>query len=238
MERKKSVEGVQYYEDKVTKRYQLADRLMQAVREGNEYQALQIIRERNALILPGRLADALTEFKYDMIQTKTLVIQVLREIGVPELMLDGVHAEYTQKIARAENLGECCVLAEEMVQRLCRMNELKSVKSYPKLVQDVILTVDMDLRQPLTLQFFADRLNINDSYLSALFRREVGKTLTDYVTERRMEEAMQLLSKTQAPVKSVAKQVGIQDVPYFSRLFKRRTGRTPSEYRQQVMAQA
>lgn len=225
--------GVPYYTENVIKRYQLADQLMQSVREGNQYLALQAVRARSALTPPGRLPDELEEFKYDLIQIKSLLIQTLREIGVPELLMDAVHTEFTQKIYLAQSIEECKLLAEEMVRRFCGLNHLKSVQSYSMLVQKVILTVDVDLRQPLTLQYFAQRLNVNDSYLSNLFRKEVGMTLTDYVTTRRMERAMHLLAASQAPVKQVAKQVGIRDVPYFSRLFKKKTGMTPSEYRQQ-----
>jgi len=115
--------------------------------------------------------------------------------------------------------------------RFCDMNSLKEIQRYSLLVQTVLQTVDRDLSQPLTLQDFAKKLNVNSSYLSNLFSKEVGVTLTEYVTAQRISYAADLLLTTQEPIKTVAKKAGIPDVQYFSRLFKKRTGQTPSQYR-------
>lgn len=224
-------EGIQLYLANVSKRYDLADQLMQSVKEGNEHHALRAIRERNILRLPGRLEDELMERKFDLIQIKTLLVQVLRIMGVDEMRLDSVNTEYTRRIAEIRGGKDYGSVAEDMVKACCRLTRMKEFKNYSPLVQKIIREVDVDLRRPLTLNYFAEKLNVNRSYLSDLFRREMGVTLTDYVTTRRISRAAYLLSTTQSPIKAVAEQTGIGDVHYFSRLFKEKTGRTPSEYR-------
>ena len=76
--------------------------------------------------------------------------------------------------------------------------------------------------------------NISPSYLSALFKQEVGKTLTEYVNSKRIERAMQLLETTRLQVQTIAQNCGILDVHYFSKIFKKTTGMTPKEYRASV----
>lgn len=225
--------GMRPYAENVAKRYELMDRIVQSIREGNEYHAVEVIRERNRVELAGRLKDELTEWKYDLIQIKALIIQGLRHMGMADLLLDSIHTEFTQRIDKAVSIEECRLLSEEMVRRFCRVHERKAIHSYPVLVQKILLAVDMDLTQNLTLQYFANELNVNDSYLSNLFRCEVGMTITDYVTERRIFRAADLLLTTRDPIKMVAKQVGIMDVHYFSRLFKKRMGMPPSKYREE-----
>lgn len=225
-------EGFKYYIENVTKRYELTDRILQGIREGNEYQTLQAVQARNHMKMPGRLNDELTEWKYDVIQLKSLIIQELRHLGVTNLLLEGIHTEFTRKVYGASSVEECKQISEEMAVRFCRMNYLKSTHDYSALVQKIILAVDMDLSQGLTLQYFSETLNVNRSYLSNLFRQEVGMTITDYVTERRIQSAADLLLTTQYPIKTVAKQVGIMDVHYFSRLFKKKMGKPPSQYRE------
>lgn len=225
--------GMQVYAENVAKRYELMDQIVQSIQEGNEYRAVEIVRERNNAGIAGRLEDELSEWKYDLIQTKTLIIQALRHMGMADLLLDGIHTEFTRRIHHADSVEECRTLSEEMVRRFCRMHERKAAHNYPVLVQKIILAVDMDLAQNLTLQYFANELNVNDSYLSNLFRCEVGMTITDYVTERRISRAAALLLATRDPIKMVAKQVGIMDVHYFSRLFKKRMGKPPSKYREE-----
>lgn len=225
--------GMCSYAENVAKRFELMDRIVQSIREGNEYQAVKVTRERNALAMAGRLKDELTEWKYDLIQEKALIIQALRYMGMADILLDGIHTEFTQRIDRASSIDECMLLSEEMVRRFCRVHDRKAMHSYPVLVQKILLAVDMDLAQNLTLQYFANELNVNDSYLSNLFRCEVGMTITDYVTERRITRAADLLLTTRNPIKMIAKQVGIMDVHYFSRLFKKRMGMPPSQYREE-----
>jgi YesN/AraC family two-component response regulator len=88
--------------------------------------------------------------------------------------------------------------------------------------------LDGDLR----LEELAKKLNVNGSYLSSLFKKEMGQTLTDYITAKRMTLAMKLLGTTQMQIQMVAQSCGILDVNYFTKKFKKATGRTPKEYRQ------
>ncbi len=225
--------GLKRHAGSVARRYELMDELLRGIRDGNEYQALQALRARNEISVPGLLKDELTEWKYDLIQTKALAIQELRRMRVIDVFLEDIHAGFTQRIYEAVNVEECRRIGEEMVERFCRLNQLKAISSYSLLVQKILLTVDVDLGQTLTLQYFAETLSVNRSYLSNLFRREVGMTITDYVTDRRIRTAADLLLTTSNPIKTVAKQVGIMDVHYFSRLFKRKMGMPPSQYREE-----
>ena len=81
------------------------------------------------------------------------------------------------------------------------------------------------------VRVFASELFLNTSYLSTLFKKEVGMTLTDYVNANRIEYAKKLLRSTLLPVQDVAAACGIPDVHYFTRLFRRITGMTPREWR-------
>ena len=72
---------------------------------------------------------------------------------------------------------------------------------------------------------------ISPSYLSNVFKQETGQTLTDYISTQRMARAANLLRTTNATVASVAEDVGILDVNYFTKLFKSATGLTPTRYR-------
>ena len=81
------------------------------------------------------------------------------------------------------------------------------------------------------LKALAGRLNVTSSYLSSLFRKEMGMTLTDYVNQQRIAHAQYLLLNTSAPIKAIAQQCGIADLNYFVRMFKRAAGVTPKVYR-------
>ena len=108
------------------------------------------------------------------------------------------------------------------------------MKHYSKLVQHVILRIETDLTADLSLKTHAQYFNVNASYLSALFKKETGSTLTDYVNRLRIDHAIFLLNASDMQVQTIAQYCGIPDVNYFTKLFKRTVGKTPKEYRQET----
>jgi two-component system response regulator YesN len=84
---------------------------------------------------------------------------------------------------------------------------------------------------PLTLRQVADSVYVSPFYISRLFSRQLGKTMTDYLNGIRIKNACELLRDVEYKIYQVGEMVGIPDAHYFSRLFKKHTGMTPSEYR-------
>lgn len=74
-------------------------------------------------------------------------------------------------------------------------------------------------------------MNVSLSYLSTVFKQATGNNLSTYVAELRHEKAMELLADLQYPISEVSFRCGYSDAKYFAKLFKKRTGSTPSEYR-------
>ena len=99
-----------------------------------------------------------------------------------------------------------------------------------------MLLIDSDLSADLSLRSLADHQSISYGYLCALFKRETGKTISAYVREKRIKHAAHLLATTHLQIQTVALHCGIMDVQYFSKIFKRQTGKTPKEYREGAMA--
>lgn len=219
------------------KKYELLDAVMQCIREENEYGALASMAERNELPAVDILRDELLLRQYDSVQIKALLEQTVRRMGVRELFLNSINTEFLYRISKAKSIEECKRINIDMVHRYCGLVTLNENKKYSILVQQIVYTVDVDLSQSLTLQYFADFLNVNKCYLSDLFRKETGKTITEYVTDRRISRAADMLLMTQQSVRMIGEQVGIQDVHYFSRLFKKHMGVTPSQYREQGLKQ-
>ncbi len=83
----------------------------------------------------------------------------------------------------------------------------------------------------LTAEKLCRRLHISASYFSALFKRETGQTFPHFLTETRMRRAMVLLVGTDMKTAAVAEKVGIPDPSYFSYVFKRVYGISPSQVR-------
>ncbi|BFT72594.1 response regulator [Paenibacillus sp. P36] len=85
--------------------------------------------------------------------------------------------------------------------------------------------------QNISIQSMSTMFNVNANYISQMFRKELDKTFTEYLTGLRIERAAALLRATMVPINEVADQVGYPDYFYFSKLFKKTTGVSPTSYR-------
>jgi AraC-like DNA-binding protein len=105
--------------------------------------------------------------------------------------------------------------------------------SYSALVTRAVELVDRELAEPLTGDFLARRLGVSRPYLAAIFRRETGHTLHDYVTERRVTRAKELLQHSELGIGEIASRLGFKTIFHFSRVFKEQTGQSPRKFRNQ-----
>lgn len=99
-------------------------------------------------------------------------------------------------------------------------------------IKKVIEYINNNLGKKLALESLAKIVNMNESYLSRIFKDELGITISDYIKKTRLEKAKELLKENDMRVKDVAITIGIQDQLYFSRLFTKFFNITPSEYRE------
>ncbi|MDU0200486.1 MULTISPECIES: response regulator [Paenibacillus] len=98
------------------------------------------------------------------------------------------------------------------------------------MIKTILSLVENEIDQEMTLHAVADRLYVNSSYLSRLFKQETGKAFSTYVMERKMERAKATLQEG-VRVYDAAAAVGYRDVSYFTRVFRKYWGVTPGEIR-------
>jgi AraC-like DNA-binding protein/mannose-6-phosphate isomerase-like protein (cupin superfamily) len=101
-------------------------------------------------------------------------------------------------------------------------------------VDEALKYIESAYCDPITVQDIADRLNINRSYLSRLFRTITGISIQDYLLDYRIRQACILLKNSDLSIRTIAHSVSYMDALYFSRLFHRKKGMTPSEYRKHI----
>ena len=89
------------------------------------------------------------------------------------------------------------------------------------------------ITQKLNIQSIAQAIHVSPNYLGRIFLSETGEYLTDYINRSKVEYAKELLVARQHSMMEVAAQVGIPDQRYFSKLFKKYSGVTPTEYANQ-----
>lgn len=219
--------NLRYIED----RYEAENLIITAVSQGNEVLAMEGIRKLQNSGMPPRLANKLRDKKDLSITLNTLMRKSAELAGVHPIHIDSFSNQSIQQIEQLGSVEQCGVFQQKLTLGYCRLVKKYSLAGYSLPIQKVITHITSDLSADLSLKALAGRLNVTSSYLSSLFRKEVGVTLTDYVNQQRIAHARHLLLNTSYPIKSIAQQCGIADLNYFVRMFKRIVGVTPKVYR-------
>lgn len=105
-------------------------------------------------------------------------------------------------------------------------------KYYKSAVDDIMEYINENLEKELTRNELAERVFLNPEYLSRLFKKQTGVSLTEYITNEKIKVAKQYLVKSDLCVSIIASKVGYLNFSHFSQVFKKITGVPPNEYRQ------
>ena len=146
-----------------------------------------------------------------------------------------ISSHYARKIELLTSEKAALVLLKEMMRKYTMLVQNYSLNGYSPLIRNVLVAIDSNLAGEQKLSIHAKRLNTNPSYLSALFKKEVGTTLTSYVTKKRIEQAIFLLNSTKLEIQTIAEYCGFTDLCYFSKMFKKIIGKSPSAYRDSIL---
>lgn len=109
--------------------------------------------------------------------------------------------------------------------------------SISPLTKQIMEYIHEDLRRPVSLAEIGELTHYSPIYCTKVFKKEIGRSITDYLLEKRIDEAKKLLPDETLTVVQVAQAVGFGDYNYFSRLFHKRSGLSPTAYRRLVQEQ-
>lgn len=112
-----------------------------------------------------------------------------------------------------------------------KLDKIKELKIFKKIYAVTLDKCAMNYSQKLTLTKISEQLCITPNYLSELFKKHTGQNVSEYIIDYRLEKACQFLKNPQLRIGEVSEKVGINDVRYFSSMFKKKYNLTPTEYR-------
>jgi two-component system response regulator YesN len=167
--------------------------------------------------------------------------QTAIQLGVVNYLLKPIRKhkllEAAEQALRIEEERERVETMEKLVDpRL--MHAKNESQHYSPPVQQAVRYVEEHLQESLGMREVANRIHLNPSYFSALFKEQTGLTFSEYVTRSRLQRAKELLLQTRLPVADISDRVGYQTAKYFIKLFKEYEGKSPSQYRKDMTEDA
>ena len=126
---------------------------------------------------------------------------------------------------REEMMEYAGVLVRKAVQYRQYINKSDSVTS------QVCAYIDAHYREEIHREELGELVFLNTDYLSRIFKKEKGISISNYIIQKRVEEAKKLLTQSTLPINTVSLYVGYSNFSYFTKMFKDNTGYAPLEYR-------
>lgn len=130
-----------------------------------------------------------------------------------------------------KNIKELNSLIEEIViSTVIKVNKFNK-KTINSNIQKAVKYINEHYMEQITLKDISESINVGSYYLSRMFTIELGKNFVSYINEVRIEKAKEYLQSSYYKTYEIAEMVGVRDAHYFSKLFKKLVGMTPSEYK-------
>lgn len=215
-------------------RYEYMHQILDAVKVTNMEKALQALTQFLSLKGPTRFSNTIKDKSYYLSIFNVSLRNTAWDSHVHPYYLDKLSKKFSYHIDRISSDTDKEGLMRGMVRQYCNLIRNHAEGHGSTFVQRVSIFIDYDLSADLSLRAIAGQLGINASYLSSLFRKETGMTLTEYVNRRRIEKAVYFLNSSDMQIQTIGQLVGIYDLAYFTKLFKKQIGMSPSQYRKSL----
>jgi YesN/AraC family two-component response regulator len=213
-------------------RYAFENELIRAVALGQLHKESMLAASFDNEMFEKRVQDPVRNAKNYCIIMNTILRKAAEQGGVHPLHIDSLSSKFAAQIELITSAKLITDLMREMFTSYCRLVHKHSMKRYSSVVKKAVIIIESDLSAELSLSTLAAKQGISSGYLATVFKKETGKTVSEYVRDKRIEHAKYLLGTTNLQIQTVALYCGIMDVQYFSKIFKNLVGQTPKAYRE------
>lgn len=176
-------------------------------------------------------ASAVEEVQEKLLYLMHGLLRVIREQQWNLRQMVGEDAVYFYSVLNLHSREQIQQTLHRIVRKITTHSQKRPQPSGHKLIQRLLVLVDEEIGQDISLNLIADRLYVNKSYLSRLFKHEVGESFSQYVLKRKMTLAKQFIQEG-GQVGQAARQVGYINSGFFSKVFQKYWGVLPSEIKQ------
>ncbi|MFK2826678.1 helix-turn-helix domain-containing protein [Bacillus sp. B190/17] len=176
--------------------------------------------------------------KLQISEISTVLARAAVDGGANLKEVHSILLEYTKDLNTIENLAEMEQWLENMIYRFTDLVFNNKNEYSLKSVQKAMDYIEKHYLEHITLEKVSSYVHLSPTYFSRLFKSATGTNFVEYITHLRIEKAKTLLMDLNYTVYQIAFEVGYSNSHYFSRVFKTIVGKTPSEYRNSILAPA
>lgn len=168
---------------------------------------------------------------YVILNVRFSVISFIKGLGCDTNEMESADTE--EVLAESgKNMESAIAYAKKMISQAIEIRDQNSGNKNRSILKSAVDFIDSHyMEEDISLNTVANVANVSSNHFSALFSQNMGQTFIEYLTTLRMNKAKELLRCTGMRSSEIAGEIGYKDAHYFSYLFKKTQGMTPSDYR-------
>jgi two-component system, response regulator YesN len=220
--------------DMIEKAYKNENDLLHAVETGDIEKLGKIFEESSltSRYLEGRVPnDPLRAGKNLAFVFNTLLRKAAEKGGLHPVDIHSMSGKYAVQIEQTTTTQRLTELINKLPLDYCKAVKKLSLKNFNYLTQKAIEYIRKNLDGELSLEAISKAIDVNPHVLSRQFKKETQQNITEYINIQRINEAVYIMENKNISITDIAYMVGFNDINYFSKVFKKLKGMTPSEYR-------
>ena len=211
---------------------ELEGELLSSVKLCNKEKALELLHLFVDRVFKSEVSRY--EYQISIIRLATDLIFILKESGESYNVLIKNGESIYDKLLSLKTVGEIeCWFAKTLIEPIILRLEYAEGNQYKKISDEVIKIIHEEYDTDLTLEECSGRMNYHPSYIRRILKREVGISFSEYLAQYRMDMAKKWLTETDIKVSDIAERLRYKNSENFIRGFKKITGLTPGQYRDQ-----
>ncbi len=183
----------------------------------------------------GKLSkNPLQNMKYHFVVTAAMIVRYCVHNGMELEKAYSLSDFYIQEADETKSIEKLNRLHDKMCIDIC--TQMKEIHKKQILSKPIVLCMDYiysHIHYRITIDELADYLGLSVSYLSKLFKKEMGINVSQYINELKVEQAKNMLQNSDMKIIEIANHLSFSSQSHFIQVFQKITGVTPNKYRQQ-----
>lgn len=209
----------------------LRDELVTGIVHQNKQQTEDLVHQylRATCVMSENRSDKATYYLISCIRSvedRLDALDISADSSIIADIMDRIHSN-TSYLQLSKVFTDLIASYYEKISQAMQTDEKKDIISAKRYIEE-------HFAENITLETMAKHIHMNSFYFSSFFKKQTGQNFKDYLNQIRMKHAMELLMTTNKKSYEIAEDVGFKDYRYFSEVFSRYYGKTPTAYRKEL----
>jgi len=182
-------------------------------------------------ILRYESKDSIPLMRSKMIELLAILSRVMERVGISSIYSADMINKYTNSLLESNSIeGLSAIMLEAIGEYLKLMHETSNQPLNPN-VNSMMQYIQKNYMNKLSLETIAEAVCLSPSYAGKIFKKDTGMPIMTYVLKTRIEKAKDFLMNPHYQIEEIANNVGFSDASYFTKVFKKFEGITPTQFR-------